>query len=377
MSAAPAAQHPPPLHGDSSPASRRRVFRRIYPLRILGMGLGGLLIGSVLHQHDTLTQYGWLAVVSFFLWPHIAYLLARYSADPFRAEIRNLLIDSALVGLWVPLMQFNLLPSVVLAAVTTYDKFSSGIKRLWLYSLPGMLGAGLVTTLLVRPEPRLESGLWVVVFTLPIIVVHTMAVSIASYRLIRTVARQNRQLDELRRTDAQTGLAARSHWQEQASASLEHFHTHAEPACLLMIDIDHFKPINDLHGHTVGDEAIRAVGRVIRDCVRAQDHAGRYGGDEFVVVCSNARTATAQAMAERIREQIATVRLRELPGLRLTSSIGLAETQPHQRQLRDWINDADAALYRAKHLGRNQVSAFQAPAAAANAPLSVAPAPGT
>jgi len=377
MSAAPAAQHPPPLHGDSSPASRRRVFRHIYPLRILGMGLGGLLIGSVLHQHDTLTQYGWLAVVSFFLWPHIAYLLARYSADPFRAEIRNLLIDSALVGLWVPLMQFNLLPSVVLAAVTTYDKFSSGIKRLWLYSLPGMLGAGLVATLLVRPEPRLESGLWVVVFTLPIIIVHTMAVSIASYRLIRTVARQNRQLDELRRTDAQTGLAARSHWQEQASASLARFHTHAEPACLLMIDIDHFKPINDLHGHTVGDEAIRAVGRVIRDCVRAQDHAGRYGGDEFVVVCSNARTATAQAMAERIREQIATVRLRELPGLRLTSSIGLAETQPHQRQLRDWINDADAALYRAKHLGRNQVSAFQAPAAAANAPLSVASAPGT
>ncbi len=377
MSAAPAAQHPPPLHGDSSPASRRRVFRHIYPLRILGMGLGGLLIGSVLHQHDTLTQYGWLAVVSFFLWPHIAYLLARYSADPFRAEIRNLLIDSALVGLWVPLMQFNLLPSVVLAAVTTYDKFSSGIKRLWLYSLPGMLGAGLVATLLVRPEPRLESGLWVVVFTLPIIIVHTMAVSIASYRLIRTVARQNRQLDELRRTDAQTGLAARSHWQEVASASLEHFHTHAEPACLLMIDIDHFKPINDLHGHTVGDEAIRAVGRVIRDCVRAQDHAGRYGGDEFVVVCSNARTATAQAMAERIREQIATVRLRELPGLRLTSSIGLAETQPHQRQLRDWINDADAALYRAKHLGRNQVSAFQALAAAANAPLSVATAPGT
>ncbi len=352
------------------------VFRRIYPLRILGMGLGGLLIGSVLHQHNALTHYGWLAVVSFVLWPHIAYLLARYSADPFRAEIRNLLIDSALVGLWVPLMQFNLLPSVVLVAVTTYDKFSSGIKRLWLYSLPGMLGAGLLATLLVRPTPSLESGLWVVFFTLPIIVGHTMAVSIASYRLIRTVARQNRQLDELRRTDAQTGLAARSHWQEVASASLVRFHTHAEPACLLMIDIDHFKPINDLHGHTVGDEAIRAVGRVIRDCVRAQDHAGRYGGDEFVVVCSNARTATAQAMAERIREQIATVRLRELPGLRLTSSIGLAETQPHQRQLRDWINDADAALYRAKHLGRNQVSAFLAPAAAANADLSVVLAPG-
>ena len=60
-------------------------------------------------------------------------------------------------------------------------------------------------------------------------------------------------------------------------------------------------------------------------------------------------------MAERIREQIATVRLRELPGLRLTSSIGLAEATDRQLQLRDWINDADAALYRAKHLGRNTV----------------------
>ena len=183
-------------------------------------------------------------------------------------------------------------------------------------------------------------------------------------------------LCDLSLQDPLTGLSNRRHFFSVLERELDRVNRTGSAALLLMIDIDHFKHINDLHGHTVGDEAIRVVGRVIRDCVRAQDHAGRYGGDEFVVVCSNARTATAQAMAERIREQIATVRLRELPGLRLTSSIGLAEAQPHQRQLRDWINDADAALYRAKHLGRNQVSAFLAPAAAANAALSVVPAPG-
>lgn len=343
------------------PASRKNTYRHIYPLRTLGMGLGGLLLGSVLYGTPSPAWTWWLLALGALGWPHLAYLLARHSRDPYRAEVRNLLIDSAIVGLWVPLMHFNLLPSVVLVAVTTYDKFSTGIKRLWLYSLPGMLGTGALATLLLRPEPRLESSLLVVIFTLPVIIVHTMAVSVASYRLIRTVARQNRELEAMRRTDAQTGLAARSHWQEQASASLERFHASGEPACLLMIDIDHFKPINDVHGHTVGDEVIRAVGQVILDCVRAHDHAGRYGGDEFAVVCSGVHADEAQAIAERIRDRIAAVRLRELPELQLTSSIGLAETGRSHISLRDWINDADTALYRAKHGGRNQVADSRAP----------------
>ena len=347
------ADHP---HGGTGPASRRKTYRRIYPLRVLGMGLGAPLLGSVLYANQSPMALWWLLAATTLVWPHLAFLLARHSKDPYRAEARNLLIDSALVGMWVPLMHFNLLPSVVLAVVTTYDKFSTGIKRLWLYSLPSMLGMGVLGTLLARPEPRLESSLLVVACTLPLIIVHTMAVSAASYRLIRTVARQNRELEEMRRTDAQTGLAARSHWQEQASASLERFHADGEPACLLMIDIDHFKPINDVHGHTVGDEVIRAVGHVIRDCVRAHDHAGRYGGDEFTVVCSGVHAGEAQAIAERIRDRIAGVRLRELPELRLTSSIGLAEAQRGHLTLRDWINAADAGLYRAKHAGRNQVA---------------------
>ena len=353
--------HAPHNHGGMGPASRKNTYRHIYPLRTLGMGLGGLLLGSVLYGTPSPAWTWWLLALGALGWPHLAYLLARHSRDPYRAEVRNLLIDSAIVGLWVPLMHFNLLPSVVLVAVTTYDKFSTGIKRLWLNSLPGMLGTGALATLLLRPEPRLESSLLVVIFTLPVIIVHTMAVSVASYRLIRTVARQNRELEAMRRTDAQTGLAARSHWQEQASASLERFHASGEPACLLMIDIDHFKPINDVHGHTVGDEVIRAVGQVILDCVRTHDHAGRYGGDEFAVVCSGVHADEAQAIAERIRDRIAAVRLRELPELQLTSSIGLAETGRSHISLRDWINDADTALYRAKHGGRNQVAGSRAP----------------
>src|SRR5690606_34299143 len=82
-------------------------------------------------------------------WPALAHAIARRSRDPYRAELRNLLVDSAIAGAWVPLLHFNLLPSVLLLTLTTVDKISSGVPRLWLRSLPGMglalLASGLAT----------------------------------------------------------------------------------------------------------------------------------------------------------------------------------------------------------------------------------------
>ena len=327
----------------------------VYPLRILGMGLGGLAVGSVLYERQAPALHWAIWIATTWIWPHAALLLARCSENPFRAEVRNLLIDSALVGMLVPLMHFNLLPSGVLVAVVISDKLSPGIRRLWLHSLPGMLATGVLTTLLLRPTPVLESSLWVVVFTLPLMVVHTFAVSFATFRLIRTVSTQNRQLEALRRMDAPTGLYARGHWQEQADALLRRHHTDGEPACMLMIDIDYFKRINDTHGHTVGDEVISAVGQAIRSCVRTHDCAGRYGGDEFAVVCSNTLPEEALAIAQRIRESIEALRLPGQPQLQLTTSIGLSPVKRRHVTLRDWMNETDAALYRAKDGGRNQV----------------------
>lgn len=352
---APTSPNPSVPARSAAGASRRLLPRSVYPLRVLGMGLGGLLVGSVLYERQAPMLYWVLCLASQFLWPHVAYQMARRSADPFRAEVRNLLIDSAIVGMLAPLMQFNLLPCVVLVAVTISDKLSTGIRRLWLHSLPGMLAAGVLTTLWIQPAIVLESSLWVIGFTLPVIVLHTLAVSATSYRLIRTVSRQNRQLQAQRRMDAPTGLFARGHWQEQADALLRRHHASGEPACMLMIDIDHFKQINDTHGHTVGDEVIAAVGQAIRTSVRTHDCAGRYGGDEFAVVCSDTLPEDALVIAERIRESIEALRLPGLAQLRLTTSIGLSAAKPRHRTLRDWMNETDAALYLAKDGGRNQV----------------------
>ena len=339
--------------------------RRIYPLRILGMGLGGMVVGVVLWERQA-SVTAWLAMVlPAFVWPHVAYLITRRSKDPYRAEARNLLIDSAMAASFVPLMHFNLLPSVLLVTLTMVDKITTGIRGLWVRSIPAMLGGGLVGVALAGLHWEPDTSMGVIVACLPVMVLHTLSVSAVSYELIRKTAHQNQLLDGLRRVDALTGLFERGHWQEQqAEAALRRHHTSDEPACLLMLDIDHFKEINDQHGHTVGDEVIRALAHVVRSNVREGDCAGRYGGDEFAIILPGMQAKDALAIAHRIREQTEGVRLRSLPGVRITSSIGVAPADHRHSNLRAWIDAADAALYVAKNGGRNRVAGGLEPALA-------------
>ena len=336
--------------------------RRIYPLRILGMGLGGAVVGVVLWERNA-SALAWLTMALFcFVWPHLAYWRARRSADPYRTEIHNLLVDSALAAAFVPLMHFNLLPSVLLVTLTMVDKITTGIRGLWVRAVWAILAGGAVCALLMGVHWSPETSMAVMIACLPVMVLHTLSVSVVSYQLIRKTARQNQMLDELRRVDALTGLFGRSHWQEQAEAALRRHHTTDEPACMLMLDIDRFKEINDTYGHTVGDEVIRALAHVARGNVRAVDCAGRYGGDEFAIVLPGMQARDALALAHRIREQTEGVRLRSLPELRITSSIGVAPADHRHSSLRAWIDAADAALYVAKNGGRNQVAGCMEPA---------------
>jgi len=324
------------------PNPQRQLHRQVYPLRVLGMGSGGMMVGVVLWELPTgLAAWPCLGLTCF-VWPHVAYQLSRRSADPYRTEIRNLLVDSALVAALVPLMHFNLLPSVLILTLTMVDKITTGIRGLWARSLPGMAGAAAASTAITGFQWAPETSMPVILACLPVMVLHTLSVSVASYRLIRKVSQQNQLLDALRRIDALTGLYGRGHWQEQAEATLRRHHASDEPACLVMLDIDHFKQINDRHGHTVGDEVLRALARIVLSNVRATDCAGRYGGDEFAIVLRGMR----------------------LPTLRFSSSMGVAAADHRYNTLRAWTSAADAALYQAKAAGRNQVSASVMPALA-------------
>ncbi len=344
--------------------TKHTMRQRIYPLRIMGMGLGGIAVGTVLWEHGASHAAWAFAAFATLAWPHLAFVSAGRSADPYRAEIRNLLVDSALVGALVPLMHFCLLPSVLLCMLTMQDKIACGVRGLWLRSLPGMGGGALAGALVTALEFEPRNSLAITLACLPVMMLHSLSVSLVSYRLIRKVSHQNQQLDELRRIDALTGLYGRGHWQEQAEDALRRFRAENAPTSLLMLDIDHFKDINDRFGHSVGDEVIRAVAGLVRANVGAADCAGRYGGDEFAVVMPGRDFAAAQAVAERIRAQAQDMRLPGLPQLQFTCSIGIAAMDTAHTRVRDWVDAADAALYQAKRSGRNSTSALNEPGAA-------------
>lgn len=353
--------------GSSARARHRRVFaRRVYPLRMLGMGLSGLPVGVVLHQQGA----GWpswaLLVLTAVLWPHLALLRTRASADPYAAEKHNLLLDSAFAGIWVPLMHFNLLPGALLLTLATVDKINTGIRGLWLRSMPWMLGAVLLGAVLTGFAFQPRTDMAVIIACMPILLIHTVAVSLHSYYLVRRVHGQNIRLDELSSTDPLTGLGNRRQWEEDAMRLLRGWHERGAPASLVVVDVDDFKQINDEHGHAVGDDVLLGLAAILRACAGGDCPVGRNGGDEFAIALPGGR-ADALRLAGRIRREVEAMDVPGAPGLRCTVSLGVAAADPQATTLRRWMIVADASLYEAKRGGRNRVGEGAAPAAVRDA----------
>jgi diguanylate cyclase len=167
----------------------------------------------------------------------------------------------------------------------------------------------------------------------------------------------NKQLQTLSRTDHLTGLFNRGYWELRLIQEFKRFDRYEQTSCLIMLDIDHFKKINDAHGHTVGDEVIRAVSRVIQEQVRNLDIAGRYGGDEFGIILTNTNSDGAYVFAERLRTTIEELAIyAEGHEIKFTVSVGIAELNGQFHDHRHWIEKADQGLYRSKENGRNRVT---------------------
>jgi diguanylate cyclase (GGDEF)-like protein len=154
-------------------------------------------------------------------------------------------------------------------------------------------------------------------------------------------------------TDHLTGLANRRRFERQLEREVARTRRYVHPFCLLLIDVDSFKTINDTHGHDTGDEALRLVGNTIQAGTRGIDTCARIGGDEFAVILPETNRARGAEVAERL---CAAVRALEIPLVgKITASIGLAEL-PSSADSSDGLKSAaDAALYEAKRNGRDQV----------------------
>ncbi len=174
----------------------------------------------------------------------------------------------------------------------------------------------------------------------------------------------NEELKTASRVDGLTGLYNRRYWQERFDEMHKLCVRREKPSTALMLDIDHFKRINDTYGHQAGDKVIKMLAALIKRCVRETDLAGRYGGEEFAIILNDSSVEDAKIVAERIR-QLAQRLVVEHEGesISFTVSLGLAQFSPDFKGAMAWLECADQALYEAKENGRNQYRIYAAPCA--------------
>lgn len=166
----------------------------------------------------------------------------------------------------------------------------------------------------------------------------------------------NEQLKQISRVDGLTGLFNRRYWQERFEREYKMALRSNQPVSVLILDIDHFKKVNDTFGHQAGDTVIRALAMLLRKAVRETDICGRYGGEEFVAVLPETPSEIALIVGERVRKVAERYLVKhEDLDIHFTISVGIAEFKPSYKGPLMWLEEADKALYQAKQNGRNQV----------------------
>jgi diguanylate cyclase (GGDEF)-like protein len=175
--------------------------------------------------------------------------------------------------------------------------------------------------------------------------------------VVRQLARMRR-LHEIAATDPLTNVANRRSIEQLGAEAIERARAQHRSLCALALDVDHFKGVNDGHGHPGGDQVLARIAHACRDALRTFDLLGRTGGEEFLVLLPDTRLAQAWPIAERLRLAVASIDCGDIADdLKVTISIGMAELQPDDASLRELVGRADSALYQAKANGRNRVEA--------------------
>ena len=171
-----------------------------------------------------------------------------------------------------------------------------------------------------------------------------------------TLREKNVELHEISITDSLTKLYNRKHLMETLDKEVSRSQRHSHSFSLLVIDIDHFKKYNDTYGHLAGDEALRRLASVFKECIRSSDYAARYGGEEFIIMLPEIGPEQGVEAAERIRHKVAEeIFNSDGESIKVTISVGVASFPENGEDAESVIRNADAALYEAKELGRNRV----------------------
>lgn len=337
-----------------------------------------------------------LLTLQFLVYPHLMYWRARRTHDAMRAELNSLVIDSLLFGIWAAALQFPLwITFTLFISVTISNAVFRGTRGILLSMAAIACGALLAVAIVgLRLSPHTSwpaTLLCIVGLSLYLLIVANVAFS--RNRKLRDARKQLRlgeqilnaanqalqnqlteihalqaQLSEQANRDPLTGLYNRRYLDTTLERELARCEREGQPLSLMLIDIDHFKRVNDTYGHQAGDEVLKKLAAMLTEQARVADVVCRYGGEEFLLLLPNMPPDIARVRAEQWRAAFAaTTVLFDACQLQATLSIGIASYPSHGKSPEELIRCADRALYRAKSEGRNRVVLFEAESAVTSA----------
>lgn len=369
----------------------RRVVDGRHRIRMLAFAIACVPIGL----HIWPRGYGqgiWaLFVVQFLVYPHLLYWRSRTAGDPKRSEASNVMIDSVALGAWAAGLGFPLWISVGLFLTILVNHAMTGGLQGILLGLIAFAGGALVSTTVVAFHVSTDTDGLVTLSSIIALAVYLSLIGLESFRYAKqlhqvqsTLDRQKttleeanaalqsqiERIDDLREKlreqanrDSLTGLFNRRYLEGTLERERARCRREGAPLTMLMIDVDHFKMVNDDFGHQAGDEVLRVFGKLLLENARAEDIVCRYGGEEFLLVLPKMPLDIARDRAVQLLKAVQETRVAygEMR-IRTTVSIGVATIPGHADSPEALLKCADKALYQAKALGRNRVVAYGEPA---------------
>jgi len=236
------------------------------------------------------------------------------------------------------------------------NNIAAGGPRLFLVGSAGQMAGALLGWFIFMPELFPAITQVQVYACLPMLVIYPMAIGLVCYRVALQLSKSKKALEKLSTTDSLTGLMNHGAWKDLLTLEFNNCQTLNRQNSVALIDIDHFKTINDTYGHIIGDNVLKQLSGVLSAGLRETDLAGRYGGDEFCVILPDTTLAQATDILERLRRTVHEHTHSALPDLKLSLSIGIAPYGSHLSDAGMWLHEADMALYDAKSTGRNRVT---------------------
>lgn len=178
-------------------------------------------------------------------------------------------------------------------------------------------------------------------------------------RLEKLVKERTKEIELLSKTDSLTGLWNRRYLEEMLELEFRRAKRYKHPVSILIVDLDHFKKINDTYGHLAGDEVLKESAKRILSTIRETDFVGRYGGEEIVVILPETKLDKAIKIAEKIKKAISKEPIKfNSKEIKVTASIGISQICPKHKDYFEAFSEADEALYRAKKNGRNRIEIY-------------------